>query len=395
VKKLLWVGDAGVPSGFARATHETLEILRRTYDVTVLGINYRGDPHSYPYPIYSCMPGGDWMGIGRLIWMCDIVKPDVIVIQQDAWNFPQYLQQLARIAEYKDIPVVGVVAIDGKNCNGKNLQGLAHAIFWTQFALDEARIGGYEGPASVIPLGVDLSTYKPMDKAEARRSRGLDILNKNGNRVIPESAFIIGNVNRNQPRKRWDLTVKYFADWVTKYGIDDAFLFLHTAPTGDTGCDVRQLMEYYSILPRLILVEPPAWYGPSDQEMCETYNCFDVAITTTQGEGMGLTALEAMACQVPVLAPDWAALGDWAKGAARLVPCTSTAIGPPYLNVIGGVVDQDLFVTELQRFYRSREYRNEVALGCLARAQESRFDWNNIGAEFTTTLAGVLDGVCV
>ena len=103
MKRLLWIGDVACPSGFARATHETLDTLRHVYDVTVLGMNYRGDPARpddefgkyhvdgrWPYQIYAAAPGGDAFGVGRLIFMCDLVKPDVIVIQQDGWNVPHY-----------------------------------------------------------------------------------------------------------------------------------------------------------------------------------------------------------------------------------------------------------------------------------------------------------------
>jgi hypothetical protein len=106
MKNLLWIGDAGVPSGFALATHKTLDVLREHYNVTVLGINYRGDPHTYPYPIYAAATEGDSVGYGRIIWMCDVVKPDVIVLQNDPWLIPGYLQRLRQFPEFRNIPVV-------------------------------------------------------------------------------------------------------------------------------------------------------------------------------------------------------------------------------------------------------------------------------------------------
>lgn len=380
MKRLLWIGDAAVPSGFARATHEVLDVLRHAFDVTVLAINYRGDPHEYPYPIYTAMPGGDFMGVGRLIWMCDLIKPDVIVLQNDPWNIPLYTQQLKKFPEYARIPVIGFVAVDGKNCMGAALNDLALGIFWTQFGLDEARAGGFTKPGMVIPLGVDLKNYYPVNKQEARARIKLP---------LPD-AFIVGNVNRNQPRKRWDLCVRYFAEWIHSCKVDDAFLFLHTAPTGDTGIDVRGLAKYYGVLHRLALVEPPTFYGISEDAMRDTYNSFDVQISTTQGEGFGLTTFEGMACGVPQIVPDWAALGDLCKGAARLIPCTSTAIGPPYLNVIGGVADEEEFIQALDSMYQSKTLRESFSADGLVRASEERFRWANIGRAFTDAVADVL-----
>lgn len=377
MKKLLWVGDAGCPSGFAKATHNILDTLRFVYDVTVLGINYRGDPHEYPYPIWACAPGGDAFGIGRFIWMCDVVKPDVIVIQNDGWNIPAYMHKLRHFLEYNHVPVLAIVAVDGKNFQGMWLNGVAHAIFWTHFALSEAREGGYTGPATVIPLGVDLKVYHPINKMEARRRR------------LPEQlhdAFIVGNVNRNQPRKRWDLLVKYFAKWIGSSKVDNAYLFLHTAPTGDTGCDVRQLAKYYGVVERLAVITPEVWYGLSEQQMAETYNCMDVNASTSQGEGFGLTALESMACGVPQILPDWAAYGDWAKGAAWLVSCTTTHVGEPYVGVIGGIADEMKFVQGLNRICidsRTREINGQAAL---ERAQDPQFRWEDIGQRYIEAL---------
>jgi glycosyltransferase involved in cell wall biosynthesis len=405
LKRLLWVGDAGCPSGFARATHEILDTLRYHYDVTVLGINYRGDPHDYPYKIYAAEPGGDAMGIGRLVWMCDVVKPDVIVLQNDPWNIPIYLMALKRAKEHENIPVIAAIAVDGKNCAGAALNrckahnGIALGIFWTQFGLNEAQEGGYAGPAAVIPLGVDVETYRPMDKSEARR-RMLPETTPDGRDV--HNAFIVGSVNRNQPRKRWDLMVKFYSDWL--YGTDtpiasrkfdcqkvkDTFLYLHTAPTGDTGVNVSQLARYYGVLPNLILTEPPTHYGVSDEEMCATYNCLDVMLSTTQGEGFGLTTMEAAACRKAIIAPRWSALGELLDGAAWLVKCSTTHIGPPYVNVIGGVIDEEPTIEALWAHYRRAHVREQNGQAAYERAHEDRFRWVNIGDEWIKVTQQVL-----
>jgi D-inositol-3-phosphate glycosyltransferase len=389
MKNLLWIGDACCQSGFAKATHSTLDTLRHHFNVTVLGINYRGDPSPYSslYPIYTAHTGGDYGGVGRLIWMCDVVKPDVIVIQNDGWNIQSYVQKLhAKDAAgewvfggYAEIPIVIICAVDGKNFQGQWLNGVSHTIFWTQFAFDEARAGGYQGGASVIPLGVDLTMFYPEDKKDARLVQGLP--------AMMDDAFIVGDVNRNQPRKRWDLLVKFFAEWAKDK--PDAYLYLHTAPTGDMGTDVKQLVKYYGLLNRCVLVIPEPLHGVSEETMRNTYNCFDVYASTTQGEGMGLGALEAMACKVACVLSDWSAYSDWAKGAARLVRCSGTAIGPPYVNVIGGVVDERHFTNALDVLYKDSELRRDIAARGFARVNEPRFRWEHIGQQFIEVLDAV------
>ncbi len=192
---------------------------------------------------------------------------------------------------------------------------------------------------------------------------------------------MVGNVNRNQPRKRWDLTLRYFAEWVHSHRVTDARLFLHSAPTGDQSVNVLDLARYYGILNQVALYTPEPFYGKADEDMRDVYNCFDLLISTTQGEGFGLPVIEAMACGRACLVPEWAALGEWAKSAAALVPCNSTAPQSfsPVANVIGGVADERAFVTALDKLYREPDHRQMVADLGYARAREPRFKWSVIG----------------
>ena len=391
-KKLLWVGDAAVPSGFAKSTHGILQSLdyrvssSNPFDVTVLGMNYRGDPHDYPYPIWAAAPGGDAFGIGRFSWMVNIVKPDVIVIQQDPWNFPAYFAQLRKIPEHSEIPVIGVVAVDSKNCLGTALNDLQGAIFWTEFGLNEAKKGGFTQPGSVIPLGVDRSVYRSDTRVRAREKFLPEYLGNKGDQIACDEAYIVGCVGRNQPRKRLDLTIAYFAEWIGMLGIRDTWLYIHSAPTGETGFDLAQLAGYYGVLDRLIMVTPEMFYGLSEEDMANTYNCFDVYWSTSQGEGMGLPALEAMACGIPCILPGSSAFLDWAKGAARLTHCNEIAVTPGGPNSVGAVVDRESSIHALNALYESNSLRQEMSQMSSRRAAESLFNWDVIGQEFRENL---------
>jgi glycosyltransferase involved in cell wall biosynthesis len=151
-----------------------------------------------------------------------------------------------------------------------------------------------------------------------------------------------------QPRKRWDLTIKYFGKWIEDNNINNAWLYMHAAPTGDVSVNVIDLARYYNCLDRTVYIETPIFTGLSEEDMCKTYNCFDVCISTTQGEGMGLPAMEAMACGVPCILPDWSAYGDWARDAAVLVPCTST-IGTPLDGISVSIKASRAIRTRLSR----------------------------------------------
>jgi hypothetical protein len=69
-------------------------------------------------------------------------------------------------------------------------------------------------------------------------------------------------------------------------------LYLHVCPTGDVGYAIDQLAKYYNLKGRVILVQPGVYHGSSEDEMVLTYRAATVGISTTQGEGWGLTTME-------------------------------------------------------------------------------------------------------
>lgn len=376
--RLLWIGDAVAATGFARATHYILDVLRERWDVHVLGINYFGDPHPYPYPILPARGySGDVFGVKRSGKVISDLRPDVVVVLNDPWNIPAYMRQAG------NANMIGFVAVDGLNCRGSEMNGLTAAVFWTKFGLEQAQIGGYRGLGAVVPLGVDQDIYRPMDKAKCRQRLGLP----------PKlaDAFIVGNVNRNQPRKRLELTMMWFADWIRTNDINDAYLYLHVAPTGDQGYDVDQLGRYLGIIDKLIIAEPDIGRGVPEERLAQTYNTFDVQVTTTQGEGFGLTTLEGQACGVPQIVPDWAALPEVVNGSALLVPCPTIACTPNNINVIGGIPDRDEWIACLDRVYREPAVRADLSRRGIENAGRDCYRWRNIGEAFGRVIGQALD----
>lgn len=381
-KRVLLVGDGAVATGFARMNHAYVDGLRRAgWDVHMLAINYYGDPHGYDFPIYPCYGrlGGDGFGVKRTPELLERIRPDVLCVTNDPWNLPAYMKRAG------NTPVVASLAVDGKNCRGLGLNGLAMAVFWTQFGEREAKEGGYSGQTRVVPLGVDLDVYKPQDKIAARRALGLS--------PAMDKAFIVGVVGRNQPRKRLDLAMMYFAEWIKSRHIDDAYLFLHVAPTGEDAYDLDQLGTYLKISHRIIapkMSRAQIGEGVPEVSLARVYSTFDVMLTTTQGEGWGLTHMEGMACGVPNICPDWAALAEWPAGAALRVPCTSFACTINGINAIGGIADEKATVQALQRMYSNPALRADYSARGLKRVADPAFRWDNIGAQFAEAVEAAL-----
>lgn len=390
--KILFVGDTPtVSTGFAKCTREVCNRLHANgHEIHILGINEYGGPHDYPYSIYSCVNPLErsYMVCGeqRLPNLVRKINPDVVIILQDPWNIKGYMNELGKQLAYPDTDypiMIGWLAVDSKNQRaGRELNALDHVVTWTQFGIDELRAGGYRGNHSIIGLGVDTSVFYPVDKIEARRQilgTYLDSAN------IPIDSYIIGVVGRNQVRKRLDLNLEYYAEWIERYEIDNAYLCLHVGPTGEMGCDIESLCAYYGI--KVITLNPPIGGGVSEDEMRAIYSMFDLYWSMSQAEGWNLPALEAMACGVPCLLPEQGAPAEWARDAAYLVPCTSSALTAP-LNrgpyTIGGIADKSETIVGLDELYRHEDLRSRLSV--IGRELADHLSWDRVGERWEELL---------
>jgi glycosyltransferase involved in cell wall biosynthesis len=380
----LWIGDASCSSGFGRAADQILKILSRMFKCSVIGVNFNGDSKAdqpRPYDIYPAWPGRDALGIGRLDDVLPRVKPDVIVMQTNPWHVPLYGKAIYNEG-YGKTPLIGIIAVEGKNVQGSQLNGLAKAIFWTEFGRNEALKGGLKKrvPTDIIPLGVDTDVFKPSDRIAARHLLGIE-------EMVPDDAFIVLNVNRNQTRKRIDLSIIYFAEWITANKIRDAYLYMHVLPGSTAAIDCDQLAKYYGVEDRLILAQPKDIYnGAPEKYVAAAYQGANVYLTTTLGEGFGLTALEAAACELPVIAGNYAALGEWGRNAFWLTECDSEGVMPDVNGMIGAAPSKSAVIQALQYLYENPDGRARWGASSLALAQQPQFNWNNISARFAASI---------
>lgn len=378
---LYWSDTPTGPSGFGRVGRNLACRLAEKWDVAYLGIGHLGDPHDLPIRLYPANPEGtgDMFGFSRLGAILEFEKPDVMILNMDLWVVAQFLSQAANLKHRPKIIAYSPIDSPGvKREFGEKLSELDLFVSYTDFGLREMRDAGFWGEAIVAPHGIDRSLYQPRPN-DVRRSRILGDL--------PADAFVIGNVNRNQPRKRLDLTLMYFAEWARRGG--DGWLYLHCA-NRDDGWDLRELARQLGVGERVRIAVARKEKLPPESEMPKMYSALDVQVSTTLGEGWGLTTLEGMACGIPQIVPDWSALGDWARPAAKLVPCTGReALFGFNTFGLGGVVDQEVFIAALDEM-RAPATRAEYARRGLELVNEDRFRWDVIAEQFHLAMVKIL-----
>jgi len=144
-----------------------------------------------------------------------------------------------------------------------------------------------------IPHGVNTQAFKKLDQTkrnELRAKYGL------------QDKFVIGVVARNQPRKNLDRTFKAMS--LIKDKMPNAMLFMHCDPDDPAQpiWQMRSLIQKFNLENRVVFSGMNAHQGFPDKEMVNIYNLMDCFLLTTSGEGFGIPIIEAMACEVPVVA---------------------------------------------------------------------------------------------
>jgi len=387
--KILWYGDACSNTGFGRVTHSVLEHLCKQHEVHVLGINYSGDPHTYPYKIYPAanVHCGDRFGLPRVPELIEKISPDVIICLNDIWVVNQFWKRAQFLKEKHKFKFLAYFPIDSERYFPDMLSNIPHWDMAITFTIPCAhRIlshGIKPSKIGVLPHGVDNTRFYPIDKKEARRQLRL-----------PEDKFIILNANRNQPRKRIDLTIQAFA----KFAVDnpDAMLYLHMG-TKDLGWDVMALFQQemkrrgLEDSKRLILTSQNINYtdAPPDELLNVIYNACDVGLNTADGEGWGLVSFEHASCKKPQIVPNHTACADIWKEAGALANI-STWIVDKDLGVERGLVDTDHVVQLLDELQSNPDIYEDVAQACYDVTQRSEYRWEHIASGFSQAVEDLL-----
>jgi len=159
---------------------------------------------------------------------------------------------------------------------------------------------GITRPIDVITHGFDSKKFFPVPKELARKQLGL-----------PNDRFIILNLNRNQPRKRYDILIMAFVELVCKYPTKPIYL-LCVCDKGEKGgwplFDLYQRELKLRKVPieqfadRLMVSSMDMVFKDEDINMF--YNAANIGINTADGEGWGLCNFEQMGVGIPQVVPD-------------------------------------------------------------------------------------------
>ncbi len=168
--------------------------------------------------------------------------------------------------------------------------------FWKQCLKDQ----GITRPLDVILHGFDRNKFFPIPRELVRKTLNL-----------PQDIFLMLCLNRNQPRKRYDLLIMAFVELIVKYPTKPIFLLCICDRGEKGGWWLFELFQRELSLrgipveqfgSRLMLTSQDMTFRDEDINMF--YNAADVGISSADGEGWGLCNFEQMGVGVPQVVPD-------------------------------------------------------------------------------------------
>lgn len=389
--KLLWSGDIIAMTGFARVTENVLERICDEYEVIVLGNNYWGDPHPLcsKYKIYPSSNRFQQAPFGeqRIREVVETEKPDLVFVMNDLWILNEIYKQIADIHKTGAFKFVGYYPMDSYAWTGCLLDTMNDwdaSICYTEFGAKELVQAGYRKPIAIIPHGVTQGQFAPGNKQEARKVLGLG-----------EDDFIVFNGNRNQFRKRIDITVEGFAKFAV--GRPDAKLYLHMG-LKDQGWDIMPLfaraMSRNGLDPngRIIMTTPSTQPPNVPVEALNTiYNAVDVGVNTCKGEGHGLVNHEHASCRVAQVVPDHTSCKEIFEGYGKLIRSEHIDVDVNFGREMP-CPSADHLAEILAELYEDREELDRVAQACYERATSDIYTWDVVSKQFQELFSSVLDG---
>jgi glycosyltransferase involved in cell wall biosynthesis len=131
----------------------------------------------------------------------------------------------------------------------------------------------------VIPSGIDTKVYAPMDKARARALWGLPA----DKRIV-----LFGAVKVTADRRKG---FAYLQEAMTRLAAKEGSEHLMLVVFGSDVVGISTSLEARTV----------GWVG-GDEQLAQLYACADVMVVPSLQENLGKTAIEALACGVPVVA---------------------------------------------------------------------------------------------
>jgi len=311
-----------VPTGFGQVIKNIFVPLAKSgqYEIKLFGINYAGYPHDLPFkiwpannPLLSVGRVGDPYGREHLKQWLQEQQFDLFFLLNDAWILREFIPPLLDPIKKAGKPVVVYFPIDCDEYDPQWYEWLKEvslAVTYTEYGKNIVKKLCPDINIQVIPHGCNPMVYHPLRKDDPRVKELIEKI---------DAKFVWLNVNVNQPRKNIPASILAMKKYIELSGNENDRLILHMKEADTFGYHLPMIAKH--VFPegehkeRRVLISSQRL---QDSDMNILYAASDVVITTTHGEGFGLSMVEGICAEKPIIAPNHTAIPEVTVGCAYL-----------------------------------------------------------------------------
>ena len=414
--KILVVGQGVRPTGFARVLESIVSRLTHRYEIHYFAINYRGAQVKQPWVVYPNCLEGDVFGVEQLPHLLDKIQPVLVFMTHDFWLYTLHKPVLDKRPQIRTIfycPVDGRLTCPNTFAALRSLDYLVSYTHFGEIELRKALAASQtkdnqqfgEPPIRVVPHGVDTSKFYPLG------------INKNGvfsshavcfdpthlrerrvqarEQLFPErpelgEAFIVFNGNRHNFRKHLNITIEGFARFA--HGKPSTvMLYLHEK-LHKIDAATAQTLRVLEREGRLLQLNPneSSSLNVSDEQLNLIYNCCDLGLNTSSGEGWGLVSWEHAATGAAQIVPNHSGCSElWRNIGILLEPVTSEY--PPVDYIEHRSVSASSVATAIEDLYSNRDLLAERSQLAFEHATQPTYQWDVIAHQWDRLFSDVIE----
>jgi Glycosyltransferase len=383
-KRVLFISDLVVETGFSTVAHNIIKNIKEDEDFEIvgLGVNYFGDPHHLGIEVYPALnrPGGNIYGLDRAVQLLLSSDFDLVWILNDAWVISYYLDTFKQyIPKEKMPPVVVYFPVDAIGLDSewfKNYDELvAQAVTYTEFGRKTVKSAAPKLDVKIIPHGVESADFYKINET---RLPSRELLFGDSFRDLGsyDDLFIVLNANRNQPRKRLDITFAGFSLFARNKPAT-VKLYMHSG-MNDASVNLAKQARRYGIGERLIVsAQTDGIMRIPVDRLNVVYNACDVGVNTSMGEGWGLTSIEHAVTGAVQVVPRHSACEELFSDCGLLME-TITNFTFDNMETVGRLTTPQELARCLEVLYRDPELRRSLSEKGLKKFSQPFYKWKNI-----------------
>lgn len=381
---ILVCGDGVTPTGFSRVLHSIVKYLpKEDYNIHWIAVNYYGDPHDYPYKIYPATLSNraDLYGFSRLPEFVD-KNIDIIFILNDAWLVSVYLEYIKKFFKDKLPKIVVYTPVDAIDHDPdwyKDYDIVTRCVTYTEFGQQEIK---FATKGSVNPLiighGTDSKDFYtlPISKKELRESYYPTRPD------IYDDSFIILNANRNQPRKKVELSLRAFALFAENK--PENVKFYYHGGYIDAGVDIIKLSARYGLNKGNRLILTSLIQGVQKvptRVLNDIYNMCDIGVNTSLGEGWGLVSVEHAVTGAAQIVPMHSACRELFHDCGIMIKPTIPIVFET-ANTTGYMCTAEDIAKGYELLYTDRGLLKSVGQKAKDKFTSPKYSWENISKQW-------------